>query len=196
MHCRAAFLLLLQFGLFGCAAEDDAQRKNRQKVEKLETDSVALAERVEAVETRLSSVEFRTDLLENSGQAYSNGTFDPAEKGYSRIDTTNGTFLVSIQNVTPYLDGFKVTCNFGNPSAATYNGFKLKAKWGPRFDREVKGANYTTWQSSLREKEISLTNQLRAGAWNPVSFVVSPAKADEFGVLELSMETNSISLTK
>jgi hypothetical protein len=92
------------------------------------------------------------------------------------------------------VDGFRVTCNFGNPSSATFNGFKLKAKWGARLDAKAKGFEWKAWQESHREKEISLTNPLVSGSWNKVSFVVSPAKAEEFGFLELSMETNTVSL--
>jgi hypothetical protein len=100
---------------------------------------------------------------------------------------------VSIQNVTPYVDGFRVTCNFGNPSSATFNGFKLKAKWGPRLPKD-KNMTIAQWEAANREKELSLTNILQAGSWNPVSFVLSPAKPEEFGRLALSMDTDNVSL--
>jgi len=173
---------------------DPTVTKKLAEIDELQKSLSSLTDRLDAVDTRLSGAEFRVGSLE---QSYFTATFDPASaKGYSRIDTTTGTFLVSIQNVAPYVDGFKVTCNFGNPSSATYAGFKLKAKWGARFDAKAKGVTYDQWQSTLHEKEITLMEQLRAGAWNPVSFVVSPAKADEFGYLELSMTTDHVSLTK
>jgi hypothetical protein len=53
---------------------------------------------------------------------------------------------------------------------------------------------YLQWQTSLQEKEISITNILQPSSWNQVSFVLSPAKPDEFGHLELSMETSEVSL--
>jgi len=48
----------------------------------------------------------------------------------------------------------------------------------------------------LRQKELSLTEVLRPGSWNRLSFILAPAKPEEFGYLELSMETNNISLGK
>jgi hypothetical protein len=105
-----------------------------------------------------------------------------------------GTFLVSIKNVTPFVDGFRVTCYFGNPTSAAFRGFELHAKWGPRRNSDRKGFKWDEWFASLRETDLTLTDTLSPGAWNPVTFALSPAKADEFGYLELSMTTDQISL--
>jgi hypothetical protein len=103
-------------------------------------------------------------------------------------------FLVTVKNVAPYVDGFRITCNFGNPSSATFAGFKLTAKWGPRQDVSKKDFKFSQWRASLREKELSLTDSLLPGSWNPVTFVLAPARADEFGYLELSITTDNIRL--
>ena len=156
---------------------------------------MALAGRVDEVETKSTRLEFRLGLLENTGLNYASASFDPAaDKSFSRIDSTTGTFLVAVENATPYVDGFKVTCDFGNPSSATYHGFKLKVKWGPRFDSKTNGTKSKEWFDTLQEKELTMTETLRGGSWNPVTFVVSPAKADQFGYLEISIETRQISL--
>ncbi|SRR6266545_2552923 len=189
-------MIVTQFLLLGCVAQDDARLK---KVAELDTSLASLQLQVKAAEDRIQSLQVDVWTLQAQAEPYKSATFDPGSpRGYGRIDTTGGTFLVSIQNVTPYLDGFRVSCNFGNPSSATFHGFKLKAKWGPRSPLGQKDAKIThvQWQAALREKELSLTETLQAASWNPLSFVLSPAKADEFGYLELSMETDNLSLRK
>ena len=71
---------------------------------------------------------------------------------------------------------------------------QAEGEMGPRRDFKVKGFNFSKWQAGLQEKEISLTDSLRPGAWNPVTFVLTPAKSDQFGYLELSMTTDTVSL--
>lgn len=164
--------------------------------------------------SRIAALEARLKTLEDAGEKnaaalrelkldlnlhesltsdpYKTAIFDPADPGgYSRLDSDGGTFLVSLVNADRYLDGYRVTMHFGNPSSATYAGFKLKAKWGARYE---KGGDYSAWSAALREKSLDLTTDLDAGSWNKVSFVLSPAKPEEFGHLELSITTNTVRL--
>lgn len=190
---RALFVTVQMFAL-ACVSQSDPRLK---KVEELDKAITALSNEVKDAQSTIGTLQTDVTLLQLGAEPYKSATFDPGNPGgYQRIDTTGGTFLVSFQNAVPYVDGFKVTCNFGNPSSGTFNGFKLKAKWGPRFDRKDKSLNYAQWQASLREKELSLTDSLKAASWNPVSFVLSPAKPDAFGYLELSMDTDNVSLRK
>jgi len=184
--------------LVGCVAQNDPRLR---KPEEVAAQVIALEAQIKALQSQVQSLE--DDVLglqlglQVASERYTAAIFDPSDPGgYQRIDTRGGTFLVSLQNVTPYVDGFRVTCNFGNPSSVTFNGFTLKVKWGPRFDFKVTGMKLAEWQASLREREVSLTSSLQGGYWNRVSFVVSPAKAEEFGYLELSMKTDSVSLRK
>lgn len=189
---QIAGLLLVAIAIAACEVKEQSSVGN--DIRELKEANESLEMRVADLEVRLTETTIRLDFMKNQGRTVA---FDPANsKGYSRLDTDTGTFLVSVEKVTPYLDGVRVTCNFGNPSAVSYQGFKLKAKWGPRLENGVKGSKYFDWQESLQEKDIEVTDRLRPGAWNPVSFVVSPAKADQFGYLELSMETSTISLSR
>lgn len=184
--------LAAPFFFVGCVAQNDPRLK---KLDELGTTFTSLQTQLERIQSQIESLQNDVLALQSSVAPYETATFDPGNPGgYQRIDTTSGVFLVSVKNVTPYVDGFRVTCNVGNPSSATFSGFKVKAKWGPRRDFKSKGFNFAQWQALLREKELSLTESLRPGAWNPVTFVLSPAKADEFGYLELSLTTDLISL--
>ncbi len=134
-------------------------------------------------------------------EQYNSVSFDPSgQKSYQRLDTNNGTFLILLDNVTPYLDGFKVTLSIGNPSAATYSGLKLNVSWGKRFpvyeenkiDEYMKNSEIAN--ASTKEKVISLTDSLQPGSWNKVTLVISPASAKEFGRLGVTLTTDQVVL--
>lgn len=121
--------------------------------------------------------------------------------GYESIETNSGRFLIACDNVQPYLDGQKLQLRIGNLNLATYSGFKLKAKWGPKAPKFLAqthdknfGLRWDQWKRSLREKEIELTADLKPGAWNAVEIVLAPAKSDELGYIELSMTTDKVML--
>jgi outer membrane murein-binding lipoprotein Lpp len=178
--------------LTGCVAQNEPRLK---KLEEAAAQTSALQSRVKILESRVTTLQSSVSQLQVSAENFKTATFDPAQPSiYERIDTKGGTFLVVLENATPYVDGFRVTCKFGNISSAIYHGFTLKVTWGPRFD--AKTADWRTWHSSLRETDIPLTNSLQPGAWNSVSFVIAPAKAEEFGYLELGLEANLVSLRR
>ena len=149
--------------------------------------------RISSLEQRVSLLEGRIFRIEFSQTMYKTVSFDVSSPGgYQRLETNNGTFLVSLKDAQPYLNGFRLTLNVGNPMSATYNGFKLTAKWGKAMPRD--GGNYLDWEKSIREKEFSFVETLASGAWNRVAVNLAPAAADELGYLEFSMTTDVISL--
>lgn len=189
---KRALVITLALSLVGCVAPNDPRL---QKVDETAKSVESLQAKVDDLGGQLETLQTDVLVLQGGVNPYESAVFDPSSPGgYSRVDSSGGSFLVSVKNVAPYVDGFRITCHFGNPSSATFTGFKIKAKWGPRRDFKAKGFNFSEWQASLREKELSLTESLRPGAWNPVTFVLAPAKADEFGYLELSITTDRISL--
>ena len=137
------FLIIM---IVGCA-----DNTGQEKIQKLEAE-------VDRLQKEIDEAKFETTLLKIFQNPYKSAVFDPSEtKGYSRLDTTSGFFLFSIMDIKPYLDGYKIVANVGNPSAARYIGFALKAKWGGRFDvnkaKTDKSYNYDSWQKTLTEKE-------------------------------------------
>jgi hypothetical protein len=53
---------------------------------------------------------------------------------------------------------------------------------------------YEDWSKSLRQKTTDFNDNLRAGTWNSVTLVLPGLPPAQFGYLELSMTTTSISL--
>lgn len=146
------------------------------------------------LEKKVETLEMKILFLEMNQNNYRTVTLDPSSKEYQRIDTTSGFFLISLKDVKPYLDGQKIILDIGNPTSATYHGFKMNVKWGRKFDSNKD--NYDEWKKSLKEKDVSFTDELRPATWNRVELIVSPAPPEQLGYINLSMETDTISLYK
>lgn len=157
----------------------------------LEKEVGELSKTVEGMRSQLTRVEF-SQFTNSHGSI----TIDPASpKSYQRLDSNTGSFFVSLSDVVPFLDGYKVILNVGNPLDVTYSGFTLDVKWGPRYDySKFSVPTYTAWSKQLREQKFPYADSLSPGAWNKVSVVISPAKAEDLGYLELSIETDTVQM--
>ena len=118
------------------------------------------------------------------------------QSGFVRINSTSGFFLISVKDVQPYLDGYKLMLNVGNPLSATYKNLKLNVAWGKKFDpNNLNQTNsYQTWTNQLQHKELSMPEDLLPGSWNKIALILSPAKADELSYISLKMDTETVSL--
>ena len=158
--------------------------------------------KIQEVNNRIEMLSTRIGHLAKQRSPYSSIGLDPTEKGYGRIDTASGFFLISVKDTTPYLDGYRVTLEIGNPTSGRYGGFKLKIAWAGDYPNQKPGESdddynkrTEAWSNSGGEKEFSFTDTLYPGAWNTVSLVISPATAQEIRNLTIeSMETSNVSL--
>lgn len=181
------YLLMVLLLLFVTGCQDT--KKIEDDISNLEDRITALESNYVDINLELFNLGLKIDDLQKNVI-----TFDPANaEGFQAINTGNGYFLFAIRDIKPYLDGYRIFLDVGNPNYATYNGIKLKAKWGKRFTYSD-SILYDTWKNSLLEKEVSITHDIKPGTWNKINFNISPVKIDEFGYLSLSVETNSISL--
>lgn len=158
----------------------------------LESADEAQKVQIEALEKRLLDAETKVWILEVTKNPYESATFDPAAApAYQRVDTSAGTFAISIEDVKPHADGVKVRLAVGNLTTATFSGGNFKIKWGPRKDKTTR---YSDWQKSLTETEQKFTNDLRPATWNKVTLTLPGVPPDKFGYLELSLSTDQIKL--
>ena len=197
-----AFLLPLVVGSIcfsGCRDEEA-----HAKIERLEAT-------IQSLQTSTAGFDATTQRLTDLAQyviEQSNrkkaATLDPSTKDYSFFDSDAGRLLISCESAEPFLDGHKVALRIGNPLSMTFKGFKLKIRHGgraPELPKSVDTAQITKWQEAnaewqktLREKELSFTDTLSPAAWNRIEAVITPSKPDELAYLEITLETNTISL--
>jgi hypothetical protein len=179
----------------GCSPDKDgvgAGTATVSRIEQLGAKQQALEETTGLLSGRLDNLEFEQTLLRSATERYRTVAFDPAEKGYGRLDTVGGTFLVSVDDAKPYLDGFKLILKIGNIQSIGYRGFMVKAKWGPKWDATK--VEHAKWRSALKGKEFKIPDQLNPGAWNRVELALAPAKAEEIGFVEIEMTTDVVQM--
>jgi hypothetical protein len=124
----------------------------------------------------------RLDTIER----YRSAKLDPSSPGsYSKVETSVGFFLLSLEGAEPYLDGIKVKLEIGNPLALAFAGFQLSAKWGSR--KPAGMAAIERWTTGLKSTSESYTQSLVPGKWNTVELILPSTKADQFGYLEISV---------
>jgi hypothetical protein len=168
------------------------------KVSELERTVAEQNARIEDLAKKLKDAELKLFFLELSKDSYKTATFDPAaDEGFSRIDTSVGTLAVAIREVKPHADGVKVRLHVGNLTSATVSGGKFKAKWGPRMSKVESGewqTTYVQWQKKLHEQESNFTQELRPGTWNNLTLTLPGVPPEQFGYLELSLDTSQIKL--
>ena len=159
----------------------------------------ALEERVSALEKKVaaleSSVSFNSFLVSQKQEKHPSIQLDPSAHTFQMLDGDDSTFLISVRNVTPYLNGYRVTLSVGNPEDATFSNVTFNIRWAKAYDYSHYTADsYQKWQKSVNEKEITLNTNLLPGSWNTVNIDLVPCAADETGFMELSMKTPSIIL--
>jgi hypothetical protein len=135
-------------------------------------------------------------------ERYSRATLDPTEPSFQRVDAMGsfGSFAVSIEDVRPFGDGVRLRMHLGNLSTAAFDGVIVKIQYGAREPKDYGAADWESrekaWKDSLQKKEVTLTDTLRPGHWNPVEITIPGIAVDRLGYLEVRLQTNDISLAK
>ena len=131
-----------------------------------------------ALNKKIAELQSKIAALDTAKTSYQTVVLDPKLlRVYQRLDANLGTFLISLESITVDKNDLKITLNVGNPSTMAFHGFKLNATWG---------ANV--------KKEFSLTEVLKPGTWNKVSFILPKTTPKELERLELVLVTDRIHL--
>ncbi len=163
-------------------------------------------EKLATLETKIQLLQWQVDNSDGKS-----AQIDAFSTGFSRLQTSFGTFAVSCEGAEPYLNGHKLKLRIGNPLNASFNGFKIKCEYGVKepdnlpTDEAASDAeqmeSLKRWVRasarhalSLRRMEASFPQTLVAGAWNYVELILAPTTPEELGSLRISMTTDNISL--
>lgn len=176
-------LFIILFALTGCSGNSNELMVTidslRMRVDSLEARQKSMGQLVgqiyfEQLSTRNESV-----------------TLGPTSEGFQRLDTENGFFLISVEDIQPYVNGYKLTINVGNPLQITYNGITCKLKWGRNRGNQE---NYEAWDALLRSRDVPVLKDILPGTWNKVDVQLVPASAEELEYINLRIETNQVGL--
>jgi hypothetical protein len=190
--------LVFLFIIIGCQYQENTKLKDFQKeIDKLKND-------LSKLQKDKYSLEYRVNFL---SEKYKKVYLDISEKGFDRIDSNLGTFLVIVDDVKPYANGYKLKLRIGNPYFASFNGIKITIEWGkelPILPPDADADKFKQWEKvykeheeSIKIKEITIVEQLAPGTWTRVEITLYPATKEELGYLNLSnMQIAQISLIR
>lgn len=165
----AASLFLLSFVFLNCDSQSSTSPTAQPTAsqETLEQEVIQLRRELNRLSTRVNSI--------TSGSAL----VDTEDKGYTVAQTKYGSFTVACRNLTPYLDGYKVTVAIGNLTSAQFNGAKINLQWGSDFSKT---------------KEMGVTSSFLPGRNTNLEFIMTPAKPEDIKIFYLTLEFNQIVL--
>lgn len=112
--------------------------------------------------------------------------FKPGEKGFTTIETGLGKIYVTLEDVQPYANGYKIKFRVGNPSFATLVDGNAEFTWG---EEQEDGEKYVEWKEKLRTEEIAINEPLLPGRWNIIEVTAAPAEKHEIGFLQIKLLT-------
>src|SRR5206468_1296318 len=95
---------------------------------------------------------------------------------FESVTTSVGLLFVRCENAAPYLDGYKLDLQIGNPANTDYSGLSLF--FATKQQREMESG----WL------QVDVPHKIRAGAWNPVQVVVHPLTPAEVSEVSVWME--------
>lgn len=166
---------------------NDAIMESKLQIKDLKSKKDLLETYVDYLATRIKNL---SDDIESFKKNYA--VFTPSSKGYSTVNTELGNFLVSLDSLTKYANGYKIIFNIGNPSQVTYSGLKVTVSWGAyeNFPSKVSSGN----PRGFRTNEFTINKPILPGLWNKVSVILSPATAKETGIIILRLSADEIAL--
>lgn len=179
MNWRWAVVMLTAFSV-GC-----------EKAPQVSKEVQVLEAAVRILSARVDDLSAKVILADAERERYQDARLTLTSRGFSRVDTSTGFFLVSVVNAQPYVNGYKVSLNVGNPLAADYDNVTMTFKWGRKWDQKQ---DYGEWEKGLKTKAERILTQLKGGTWNRVEVVLAPATTEEVAFLSLSLEAPTISL--
>lgn len=179
----------------GCS-QKPAEDKSAAQVEALKQQVATLSQQLQQAQQSAIALAGRVSMLElwRSIDASNSAELDPTSKSYGVAKTNLGNLLISVDNVSPYADGYKLRLMVGNPNMVTFDGAKLKVQWAEKPRWGDKNFDSVKWSASIQQKDVDITNNILPGTWNPVEVVISPATAAQTGYLAVTATLDKLSL--
>lgn len=113
--------------------------------------------------------------------------------GVQEVVTSSGRFFISSGSVNPYLDGYKVVINIGNPYSCTFHNPNINVAWVIPYK---KGMNIGDWLKSRKEKEHSFITEVKEGTWTKIELPLTPCTVEELENVRISINFRTIAFKK
>jgi hypothetical protein len=186
----------------GCS--NDAEYQDR--LSKIEDDLIKLQSKIERLPKNVAT-KFDFELCEGLIQEITSksATVYPDRKEFSFCRNEYGAFPVTIEDVQPYLDGYKVQMCIGNLTAAQMNNVVIHVDYGPRVRDFQPGKGKEIMEQYLESARINserkqslsvnVTKSLPAASWTSFEVIIVHVSAEDIGQLEVGLDIKGIGLS-
>jgi hypothetical protein len=115
----------------------------------------------------------------------------PGDQGYSSISCDLGTLTVSIQDVSAYANGARVSLDFGNPLSTDLTGVSATVEYGTV---DEKGSPKNEDQKT---KEVSFNDDMVGGSFTPMTMVLDGVPPEKLGFVRIkNLKHKGVSLRR
>jgi hypothetical protein len=182
-------LLFMVFWV-GCKKKDDDPRiaELQNQMAKLDTLTSNQSNVIKFIWNQNLLAQTNLNNLQSTLYAYqfagNSVSISPDGNGSGLLKTPFGNLYISTESIEPYQGGYLIHLKIGNPTTAHFNGFSLICS-------TYQTTNAT---STFHAFTNDFSDELSAGYWTPVDFVLAPASMDEVRNASVSVQLNQINL--
>jgi hypothetical protein len=121
-------------------------------------------------------------------------TVDATSKGFSMVRTEYGAFSVAIDDVVPFLDGYKIKLRVGNLLNATFSDLEITADWSDScFDADGSVEDFEPCAEKSR-KMIELADDLEPGTTTKIEIAFEKMSAEQLAALRIGLDAGTMAL--
>lgn len=167
-----------------------------------------VSDKIDALTIKLDELTIELDILKEKGK-YVYFNCKDLRKGFIEINSDSGILYVSIKEVKPYLDGYKIILAIGNPSLVTYINPEINLSWNItphkqwekqyEFIKNQKNNKeklpFPLWKDTLQEKSYCANKRLLPGVWNEIELDIPNVTIDQLEYCTLSIITGTALLS-
>ncbi|GJQ60968.1 MAG: hypothetical protein SCALA702_00210 [Melioribacteraceae bacterium] len=164
----AIFLMLLS----GCSLNTET-KKMQQDLDSLKNILISTDSLMKGLDNRISELEAKSLLSELLKDSEKGAILTIGESGYSSVVSDLGVLTVSLENVSKYASGTKLTLRFGNILSTTINGLQFEVFYAPK----TENADYDYWNE--KSKKVTLSKSLEKGSWTTTNVIIQDISPEE-----------------
>lgn len=158
-------------------------------------EATAAAKRLALIEADIAAAKARLDVIELEMDGLNErvpgrGAFiDCNTANYVQTLPTDGylPFLVNCEKIEPYLEGFKITVNLGNPHSVRFTHVT-----------GVIGHGEKSWDAWDKKNQVPLnaTGEIAPSSWNHIQVTINPVAAKDVRSIWLEFSPDTASLAR
>ena len=150
-----------------------------------------LLSRIKLLEENYESLKSTVEINETIASLSDNkiAYLKPGDGGYSVIAFDLGKLTISIDNVTQYAGGVKVTFKIGNTLSSSISGLSANLEYGQVDEKGLP-------KGKVIDKRVKFQDELKGGSWNRTTVVLEGLDLKDLGYIRIkNMAHTGVKLT-